>query len=258
MTPEQTKWVDGLLRLKAVETPAALHREFEAELGYINSHLCIADAALRDFQTTSKTDTGFVYRRVRTNGHRRLNVAVLQIDDVLELSYTSHIALFLGRMAHLCARVQSHPLINRKLNEHAKGDYFRKALWVVLQSQSEHQLPTPLDKATLNQHVPESATSMFDRFREMRNTHFHSVTPSFGDSVTRFPEVLACSKALQQMSRHLCRALAGTAEMIAIALAKRCGNLHGDRRRHAARAILEQEYLLDGADVQGILFDLAW
>lgn len=92
----------------------------------------------------------------------------------------------------------------------------------------------------------------------MRNTHFHAPTSRDDVTRTRFSEVLECSKALQRISKRLCRALGGPPKVLARMLSKRFGNLPGGRRRHAARATLEQEYLLDGADINGILFDLAW
>lgn len=260
MTAEQSTWASGLLRLEAPDFPATLHAAFEDELGYINTHLCIADTALRDFESAAHRDTKFVARRVRLNGHRRLNTDVVQLKNAMDLSYASHVALLLGRMAALCDRVRAHPLVDARLNEVAKGDYFRKALWVVLQSQQANTISCPVDDTTIAKHVSTSSLSTFDRFRVMRNTQFHSSAPSSAQhtEVTRFPDVLACSKALQELSRGLCRALAGPLPEVATVLTKRYGNLPPGRRRHAAHAALQQQYLLDATDIHGVLFDLAW
>ena len=164
-------------------------------------------------------------------------------------------------MANLCAKVQRHPLVNRALNEVARGDYFRKAFYVVVQSQEgSRPLPTPLSDAMIIQFVSASSLGTFDRLREMRNMQLHSRDSTSVEQLhtTRFSEVLACSKALQEMSRGLCRALSGPLPEIAAALSKRFSNLRPDRRRHAAKGALEQEYLLDATDVYSVLFHLAW
>jgi hypothetical protein len=256
-----TQRVECLLSLQPGNTPAALHRSFEEELGYINSHLCIADVALRDLEAAARANQDLLRQRARANGHRRLNTTYLQVDSALELSYISQIALLLGRMDHLCGRLQSHPLVNRTLKGSAKGDYLRKALWVILQSQSVYsgyQFQTPLDDACLNLHLPEVERLSLDRFRELRNAQFHPTTSRDALTRTRFSEVLECSKALQSISMHLCRTLGGPPEVLAHMISKRFGYLSNGRRRHAARATLEQEYLLDGPGVNEVLFNLAW
>lgn len=257
MKATMNTWTIGLTKLKTRETPGSIYRRFENDLGYINTHLCIADAALRDFAASSRSTPDFVRNRVRANGHGRLNVGVLTIDAMLELSYSSHIALLLGRVASLCSSLRQHPLVNRSLSQHAQGDYVRRALWVVVQSQGEKPIPTPIEDALIHTYLAQGVLSEFDRLREARNAQLHAVL-SNRSSPTRFGEVLASSKVSQQLCRRLCRALSGPPSAIAGALEKRFGGLKSSRRRNAARAAAEQEYLLDSADVEGILSDLAW
>lgn len=257
--------IPPLALLSRDDFPGELFRSFKYELGQINIHVCVADAALLEFEARARESREFLKDSVRRHGHRNLNVAALNVELALDLSYASHIALLLSRMDQLCQRVRRHPVINRELSGSAEGDFLRKALWLILVSHGDTKLPKPIDTRTTEQLLGKVEVQKFDAFRNLRNDQLHAGEGKVDElSLTaalqhpRFAEVLECSKTLQTLARRLCRALAGSPEALAPVLDRRFGLLKASRRRNAAMSALVQDYLLDKDEVPAVLSELAW
>lgn len=283
-----------LSTLRQEQLPVDIFRRFKKELGEVNTHLCLVDAAIQDFVLGHKQaldKSAFLLQRTRKHGHRRLATEKLDLLFAVRLAYISQIALLLSKLEQLCRVIRKHALINIQFAELAGGDFLRRTLWLVAVSRTSVKLPTPIDNAVAFDYLDSLDLFVFDYYRTMRNLELHSVSgaakkdpkadakgsldkiyseidlsrcrselgyaPTLNGEIT-FNDVLVVSKMCQRIARSLCRSIVDTQRDILPELRRRFGNQTPDRRRYAAKAVLFQTFLLDIADIEGILYDLAW
>lgn len=200
----------------------------------------------------------------------------------MRLAYTSQIALLLSRLEQLCKVLRKHCLIDTRLSKLMEGDFLRRTLWLVAVSRKGDKLPTPIQDADAFLYVDPLDIAVFDYYRIMRNTELHAVVDADGNLTevyskidlkrckpelghvpilrgeVNFSDVLVVSKNCQRIALSLCRSIVDPKRDILPELKRRFGNHSADRRRNAAKSLLTQSYLLDIADAEVILFDLAW
>lgn len=265
------------------QLPLEMFRNFKRELGEINSHLCLVDAALQDFALShvqSLDGPAFLHRQTLAHGHRRLVTDNLDLKLSLRLAYTSQIALLLSRLEQLCKVIQKHGLINPKLKELMEGDFLRRTIWLIASSRDGEKVTIPLPEEVAFRYISPLDLAVFDFYRKMRNAELHA---AIGSDLTEFhskinlehcrlelghvptpqsdlsfKDVLVVSKSCQRIGHSVCRAVVDPKRDIIPELKRRFGSHSVDRRQNAARSLMLQTYLLDVAEIGVILSDLAW
>jgi hypothetical protein len=179
-----------LFRLSPDELPLALFRSFKAELGEANAHLCIVDAALRDLakgHLSSSNKTEFLREHTRIHGHRHLATDKLRFEFALHLAYMSQVALLLTRLECLCDSIAGHSLVNQQIKDRLKGDFVRRALWLVAASRESSLPVSPIDDNTAQRYVGELDLAVVDSYRIMRNLELHAATSAVPKDGTLAP-----------------------------------------------------------------------
>jgi hypothetical protein len=283
-----------LSKLGENQFPIVIYRKFKKELGKVNIHLCLIDAAIQDLALgyeQSQDNIAFLRERTRKHGHRRLGTDNLNLKFAMRLAYISQVAFLLSNLEQLCRELQKHSLINNQFKDSLKGDFLRRTLWIIAVSRKGVKLSSPIENDEAFHYVDSLDLAVYDYYRTMRNIALHSVSgstttdsignidgsldkiyseidlsrcksdlgyvPTLNGEVT-FNDVLVVSKMCQRTARSLCRSIVDPNRDILPELRRRLGNHKADRRRHAAKAVLSQTFLLDVADIEGILTDLAW
>lgn len=254
----------GLLFESQAPKPGELFRKFKRELGLINVQLCVVDAALCEYGERVTTSAALA-KSVQYNGHYRLNPSQLNMDRALDLGYLSMVALLLSRMDQLCRVVRNHSVLDQNLRNKQKGDYLRKTVRLVLECRHNANPTNPIDNATLESCIGTSQRTIFDKYLDMRNAELHAlegIIPVHADGTNvldlRFRNILECSKALQSIAEKLCHSLSGPPLSLIPDMRIRFGEQLGERRRNATKCALEQDYLLDGREVEMVLHDMGW
>ncbi len=284
--PQSKEWKPPLLStLRKDQIPVDIFNKFKMELGEVNSHLCLVDAAIQDFARSSRQSpdsTAFLRQRTREHGHRNLSIDILNLEFSMRLAYTAQIALLLSRLEQLCKVLRKHSLIDTRLSELMEGDFLRRTLWLVAVSLKCEKIPTPIQDAEAYKYVAPLDLAVFDYYRIMRNSELHAVADA-DDNLTEvyskidvkrcktelgyvpilhgevnFRDVLMVSKCCQRIAHNLCRSIVDPKRDILPELKRRFGSHSADRRRNAAKSMMTQSYLLDIADAEVILYDLAW
>lgn len=246
------------IKLQREDFPAAIERDFRHELGRINIHLCFGDCALREFAHSVVSGPDRLRRSLRAAGHRNLEPSEISVSLALNLGYSAHLAFLLSRLDILCQRLRRHPWVDKELNNAAKGDYLRRTLWVILQTISDSKIITPMEQDHTHHYLSQGALEDYDQCRTHRNDSLHSDTDSGEFIAPRFQTVLGLSKSLQVLAREICRTLSTDLQRTEEAIWHEFKHLSGPRRRNAVFSALRQEFLLDGADAEQVISQLAW
>jgi len=283
-----------LSALRKEQLPVEIYRKFKKELGEVDSHLCLIDAAIQDLalaQKESPNGAAFLRQRTLEHGHRRLSTDNLDLHFAMRLAYTSQVALLQSRLEQLCRILKRHCLINVKLNEVAEGDFLRRTLWLIAASREDEKLPATIEETIALRYVDSLDLAVLDYYRIMRNLELHAVSDAKGncsraaadDNLTgyyskidvnrckselgyvptlkgemSFIDVLIVSKSCQRVARSLCRSIINPQRDVEPELRRKFGSFAADRRLNAAKALMNQTYLLDVADVEALLYSLAW
>ena len=284
-----------LSRLQRDQIPSEIFLRFKKELGEVNSHLCIVDAAMQRLAhdyARSPNKIEFLRLCTRCHGHRHLASDKLDFDFSIRLAYISQIALLLSRLEQLCRSIGKHPFINKNLKERMVGDFLRRAIWLVAASREGEKLPTPIEDSVTSRYLDPLDIGIFDFYRTMRNLELHPATPSspkndvnldqhgnlaaayskidqdrckaeFNYTPTlsdllSFRDVLLVSMSCQRIARSLCRSIVDPERDLLPELKRKFANQANKRRNNAARALLSQSFLLDSDEVEALVCDLAW
>lgn len=236
--------------------------------------------------------------RMRKAGHNRIYLKTPDIAKARRFVHLSAIAYVHSCGDFLCKSIQQHPEIAKARaavapstededededKQKPKGWFLLRTLYLLLLTSRRTAPQNPPDPMEIEKVLDMHVYSLLDYFRIIRNFEFHGacgvareaspifevldhdrIKSEYGASLSRPGNIgrsdfVIYSKAWQRAAKSLCCAVAERKNVLPALIRDKYGSYTNVvRRRNGALAVLTQDFLLDAAAADAVIYDLGW